>query len=69
MFNNVGTVDRIIRFIFASVCAYLGLFTYSGSSLGIGLTIGAGLLTFSALASTCLMYGLLGISTKKPLQN
>ncbi|MGB5636317.1 MAG: YgaP-like transmembrane domain [Waterburya sp.] len=39
MFNNVGLVDRIIRLILASVLAYFGLLIYSGSALGIGLTI------------------------------
>jgi hypothetical protein len=69
MFNNVGTVDRIIRLLIASVSAYLGLFIYSGSSLGLGLTVAAGVLTISALAGTCLMYSLFGINTCNPQQN
>ena len=41
MFNNVGTVDRIIRILLATALAYFGLLIYSGSALGIGLTIAA----------------------------
>lgn len=69
MFNNVGTFDRLIRLMLALVSGYFGLFVYNGSSLGLGLTVGAGLLMFSALAGTCLLYGLLGINTRKPQEN
>ena len=33
MFNNVGTVDRIIRILLATALAYFGLLIYSGSAL------------------------------------
>jgi hypothetical protein len=69
MFNNVGTVDRLIRLVLSSVFAYLGLFVYSNSNLGIGLTIVAGVLAISALIGSCLLYGLLGINTRNPQQN
>jgi uncharacterized membrane protein YgdD (TMEM256/DUF423 family) len=69
MFNNIGTIDRLIRLILASVFFYLGLLTYSGSALGIGLTIVAIVLTATALAGSCLLYGLLGINTRNPQQN
>ena len=69
MFNNVGTVDRIVRILLATVLAYFGLLIYSGSALGIGLTIAAAVLAISALASSCLLYGLFGINTRKPQQN
>lgn len=65
MFNNVGTVDRIIRVILATALAYFGLLIYSGSALGIGLTIAAAILAISALAGSCMLYGLLGINTRK----
>lgn len=65
MFNNVGTVDRIIRILAATILAYLGLLIYGGSSLGIGLTLGAAVLAISALAGSCLLYGLLGINTQQ----
>jgi hypothetical protein len=71
MFNNVGTVDRLIRLILAIGLAYLGLVVYSGSTLGIVLTVVATVLAVTALASSCLFYGLLGINTRKqnPQQN
>ena len=69
MFNNVGTVDRIIRIILASVLAYFGLLIYSGSALGLGLTIAAAILAITALTSSCMLYGLLGINTRNPQQN
>lgn len=69
MFNNVGTVDRIIRLILASALAYFGLLVYSGSALGIGLTIAAAVLAISGLAGSCLLYGLFGINTRNPQEN
>jgi hypothetical protein len=69
MFNNVGTVDRLIRLILASTLAYFGLLIYSGSALGIGLTIAAVVLAISALAGSCLLYGLFGIDTRNSQQN
>jgi uncharacterized membrane protein YgdD (TMEM256/DUF423 family) len=69
MFNNIGTVDRFIRLILASVLFYFGLLTYSGSALGIALIIVAIILTATALAGSCLLYGLLGINTRNPQQN
>jgi uncharacterized membrane protein YgdD (TMEM256/DUF423 family) len=69
MFNNVGTGDRIIRLILAAALAYLGLVVYTGSALGIGLTIAATVLAITALAGSCLLYGLFGISTRNPQQN
>lgn len=69
MFNNVGTVDRIIRILLATALAYFGLIVYSGSALGIGLTIAGAFLGISALAGSCLLYGLFGINTRKPQQN
>lgn len=69
MFNNVGTGDRIIRILLATALAYFGLIIYSGSGLGIGLTIAAAVLAISALAGSCMLYGLLGINTRKSQQN
>ncbi|MGK7952582.1 MAG: DUF2892 domain-containing protein [Xenococcaceae cyanobacterium] len=69
MFNNLGTVDRIIRLVLAIALAYFGLLIYSGSALGIGLTIAAAVLAISALAGSCMLYGLFGINTRKPQQN
>jgi hypothetical protein len=69
MFNNIGTVDRLIRLILASVLFYFGLLVYSSSALGIALTIAATVLAVSAIAGSCLLYGLFGINTRNPQQN
>jgi hypothetical protein len=61
---NVGTTDRLIRLVFASILLYLGLMVYPGSNLGIGLTVAGGLATFSGLVGTCFLYSILGINTK-----
>lgn len=69
MFNNVGTLDRLIRLVLASTLAYFGLLVYSGSAVGISLTIAAAVLAISALAGSCMLYGLLGINTRNPQEN
>ncbi len=69
MFNNVGTVDRIIRLVLASALAYFGLIIYSGSALGIGLTIAGAVLAITALAGSCMLYGLFGINSRNPQEN
>jgi hypothetical protein len=69
MFNNLGTVDRLIRLILASTLFYFGLLVYSGSTLGIALTIGGAVLTVTAVVASCLLYGLFGINTRNPQEN
>ncbi len=65
MLKNVGTLDRILRLIASGYLLYLGLSVYPHTQLGLSLEIGAGVLGFSALLGTCLMYRLLGINTCK----
>lgn len=65
MFNNVGTIDRILRLLLSSVLLYLGLFTYVGSALGIGLAVVGAVAALTGLAGSCALYGLLGINTRK----
>ncbi|ELS00416.1 Protein of unknown function (DUF2892) [Xenococcus sp. PCC 7305] len=65
MFNNLGAVDRLIRLVIASVLFYFGLLVYSSSTLGVGLTIVGVVMAISALAGSCLLYGLFGINTRK----
>ncbi len=69
MFNNLGTTDRLIRLIVASGLFYLGLFVYSGSSLGIALDVFGTMATLSALAGSCLLYGLFGLNTRQSQAN
>ncbi len=65
MSNNVGSLDRMVRFLLAAALLYTGLNVYQGTPLAIGLDIGAGLLAFSATFGFCGIYRLLGINTSK----
>jgi len=66
MKTNVGSLDRLIRLLLASALFYLGLFSYSGSALGIGLVVAGGVLLVTALVGFCGLYRLLGIHTNQP---
>ncbi|MDA0673278.1 MAG: DUF2892 domain-containing protein [Cyanobacteria bacterium] len=68
MFNNVGWLDRGLRFLAAAVLLYLGGWMYSGSALGVGLAIAGGVALFTGLTGSCVLYGLLGINTRKDNQ-
>ncbi len=63
MSTNVGTFDRIFRFLLAVVALYLGFFVYLGSALGIGLTIAGAVFGLTAIVGICPLYRLLGIRT------
>jgi hypothetical protein len=65
LFNNVGTVDRILRLAMGVILLYLGLNVYDSTTLGIGMDIVGAMAMFSAVAGSCLLYGLLGINTRK----
>jgi hypothetical protein len=65
MFNNVGTVDRLLRLLAAGVLLYLGLITYAGSALGVGLDVAGCVALLTGLVGSCALYGLLGINTRK----
>ena len=62
---NVGTVDRLIRLLLASVLFYLGFFPFGGTGLGIGLAVAGGVMLVTALVGFCGLYQLLGIRTNK----
>lgn len=66
MKTNVGSIDRLIRLLLASVLFYSGLFFYSGSALGIGLVVVGSILLITALVGFCGLYRLLGIHTNQP---
>jgi hypothetical protein len=69
MFANVGIFDRLIRVALAAALLALGLTTYSGSSLGIGLSVAAVIVALTAAVSFCPLYRLLGIHTNNaPIQ-
>jgi hypothetical protein len=63
MFNNVGTIDRLIRLVLASVFLFLGLYTYAGSTWGIGFDVLGAMAFLTGLFGSCALYGLLGINT------
>lgn len=65
MKTNVGSIDRLLRLLLASVLFYLGLFLYSGTGLGIGLVVAGGVLLVTALVGFCGLYQLLGIRTSQ----
>lgn len=66
MKTNVGLLDRLIRLVLASVLFYLGLFLYSGTTLGIGLVVAGSVSLVTALLGFCGLYRLLGIHTNQP---
>jgi hypothetical protein len=66
MKTNVGSLDRLIRFLLASVLFYLGLFVYSGTALGIGFVVVGSVLLATAMVGFCGLYRLLGIRTSQP---
>ena len=64
MSSNVGTVDRFLRILAASVFFYLGLFVYSGSGVGLALDIVGAIALITGLIGFCGLYKLLGINTR-----
>ncbi|OUC11664.1 MAG: hypothetical protein B0A82_26010 [Alkalinema sp. CACIAM 70d] len=70
MSSNVGTVDRLVRLLFASILLYLGLIVYSSSLLGIAFDIAAAILGLTGLFGFCGLYALLGMNTcQRPNSN
>ncbi len=65
MLNNVGTLDRALRLMAAAVLLYLGLQTYAGSALGVGLDVVGGVALLTGVFGSCALYGLLGVNTRK----
>lgn len=64
MLKNLGTVDRAVRLVGASVAGLLAAVgpLSGGVRLGLFAVLGAYLL-FTALSGTCLGYRLMGMST------
>jgi hypothetical protein len=69
MFNNVGTVDRILRLAAGVILLYLGLNVYGGTTLGVGLDAVGAIATLSGVLGSCLLYGVLGINTRQASGN
>lgn len=62
MKENIGMIDRMIRFVVAIIFIILG-FVYSPWWF-----IGAAIALFTALIGWCALYALLGWSTNKPAE-
>jgi hypothetical protein len=63
MKKNMGTTDRVIRFIVAAV---IGVLYYTGTisgTLGIVLLVLAGVFVLTSFISFCPLYAPFGIST------
>lgn len=65
MKKNVGSIDKIIRFLIAAIIIILFLTNVISGTLGIILLIVAGALIVTSLVSFCGLYSVLGISTCK----
>lgn len=65
MKTNIGSFDRLIRLLLASLCFYRGLFLHSGSALGVGLVVLGSIFLVTALFGFCGVYSLLGIRTSQ----
>jgi uncharacterized membrane protein HdeD (DUF308 family) len=65
---NEGTVDRIIRAVLGAALLWAGLWLLNGlqaATLGIVVAVVGLILLFTALTGFCLIYRVLGISTRK----
>jgi hypothetical protein len=60
MFNNLGTLDRLIRLVLAGGFIYFGLFPYANSSLGVGLDIVGAVLALTGIYGNPLEIARLG---------
>ena len=69
MFNNVGTVDRLLRLLMSIVLLYFGLLVYPDSTLGIVLDILGSIALLTGVFGSCALYGLLGVNTRKSNQD
>ncbi|MGC8837894.1 MAG: YgaP family membrane protein [Anaerolineae bacterium] len=65
---NEGTVDRIVRLVLGAVLLWAGLWPLGGlrgAAWGIVAAVIGLILLFTAATGFCLIYRILGISTRK----
>lgn len=62
MKKNIGTLDRVLRFILAIIVAS-GIFFVNSIISQVILAVVSFFILFQALAGWCVLYALLGIST------
>jgi len=63
MKKNMGTADRVIRFIIAAIIATLYFTNVITGTLGIVLLVMAGVFVLTSLISFCPLYAPFGIKT------
>lgn len=63
MKKNMGSADRIIRFIVAAIIAVLYFKEIIGGTLGIILLVLAGIFVLTSFVSFCPLYAPFGVST------
>jgi len=63
MKKNLGTVDRVIRALFAVAVAILYFTGYITGTLGIVLLVVAGVLLATSLISFCPIYAMFGLNS------
>jgi hypothetical protein len=63
MKKNMGTADRVIRFIIAAIIATLYFTNVITGTLGIVLLVLAGVFVLTSLISFCPLYAPFGIKT------
>jgi hypothetical protein len=63
MKKNMGSADKIVRFIIAAVIAVLYFTNIITGTLGIVLLVLAGVFVLTSLISFCPLYALVGLNT------
>ena len=63
MVKNMGTLDRILRIVFAIVVAALYFSGVITGTLGVILLIAGGVFLLTSIVSFCPLYALFGIKT------
>lgn len=63
MKKNMGTADRIIRFLIAAIVGILYFTHMVSGTLGIVLLVLAGVFLLTSLVSICPLYTVFGLST------
>ena len=63
MKKNMGSTDKIVRFVLAAVFVYLYYAGIVTGTLGIVLLVLAGIFVLTSLVSICPLYKIVGLST------
>lgn len=66
MKKNMGSIDKIIRVLFAIVAAFLVYFEYVTDTFAYVLMALASIFVLTSLVGFCPLYGLFGLNTCKP---